>query len=135
MKTKALYQMTLDELREQEQFYCDRTSHADLLMLGYIREAIAAKAPVKTHTDAINEATGYTSAIVRRVICEVAGTIATNGIQELSRDGSMSSYTYVTSCIIGTAYNALRAFDGFSYSFNEFCKAVDETLAANMVKR
>lgn len=54
MKTKALYQMTLEELREQEQFYCNRTSHSDLLMLSYIREAIAAKAPTKTHTDAIS---------------------------------------------------------------------------------
>jgi hypothetical protein len=53
--------------------------------------------------------------IVNRVISEVAGTIQTNGIWELSRMGAVSSFTYVSNCIIATAYNALRDRNDMSY--------------------
>lgn len=65
-----------------------------------------------------------TAAVIRRVVMEVAGTIATNGIQELSRDGAMCQFDYVRSCLIATAYNSLRAMPGFSESYGEFWDAV-----------
>ena len=63
-----------------------------------------------------------TSKIVTRVISETAGTIATNGIHELPREmvGGTSTFIYVRNCIISTAYNAVRALPGFSYSYSEF---------------
>jgi hypothetical protein len=69
-----------------------------------------------------------TSQIVKRVIAETAGTIGTNGIQELDKteNGGVSTFNYVHSCIVMTAYNAVRALPGFSMTVNEFFKAVDE---------
>ena len=65
--------------------------------------------------------------IVKRVISEVAGTISTNGIQELSHEerGGMSDYLYVRDCLVMTAYNAVRALPGFNMTVNEFYRAVD----------
>lgn len=75
-----------------------------------------------------------TSAVVRRVILEVAGTIATNGIQELSRDGDMSQFGYVRACLMSTAYNALRAMPGFSESYGGFCNAILAQVDADLAK-
>ena len=60
--------------------------------------------------------------IVARIIAEVAGTIATNGIQELSKElrGGTSSYLYVQNCLVATAYNAARSYPGFNHSYCEF---------------
>ena len=69
--------------------------------------------------------------IVKRVISEVAGTISTNGIQELSREerGGVSQFGYVYSCLIATAYNACRALPHFNHTYTEFWNAVEtETL-------
>ena len=68
-----------------------------------------------------------TSRITQRVIAEVAGTITTNGIQELSHEerGGVSAFGYVRQCLISTAYNSLRALPGFNYSFGEFFRAVE----------
>jgi len=65
--------------------------------------------------------------VIKRVIAEVAGTIATNGIQELSREerGGVSTFGYVRNCIIATAYNALRDRDDFNMSYAEFFRAVE----------
>ena len=65
--------------------------------------------------------------IVKRVISEAAGTISTNGIQELSREerGGVSDYLYVRDCLVMTAYNAVRALPGFNMTVNEFYRAVD----------
>ncbi len=67
-----------------------------------------------------------TNRIVSRVISEVAGTISTNGIQELSKEerGGVSQFGYVRSCLIATAYNAVRALPEFSYSYSEFWNEV-----------
>lgn len=69
-----------------------------------------------------------TNRVVKRVISEVGGTIATNGIQELSREerGGISTFGYVRTCLYATAYNAVRAMPGFDMSYNEFCMAVDQ---------
>lgn len=66
--------------------------------------------------------------IAKRVVNEVAGTIATNGIQYLDKTerGGVSEYGYVRACLINTAYNALRSMDGFDYSINEFHKLVED---------
>lgn len=68
-----------------------------------------------------------TPRVTARVIREVAGTIATNGIQELDKTerGGVSQFGYVRACLTATAYNALRAMDGFSMSHNEFFAAVE----------
>lgn len=73
------------------------------------------------------------SKITARVIAETAGTIKTNGIQELDHTerGGVSSYSYVYSCIVMTAYNALRALPGFSYTVNDFYKAVEASESRN----
>jgi hypothetical protein len=62
------------------------------------------------------------SKIIDRVIAEVAGTIRTNGIQELdhAQRGGMSDYLYVVDCLVATAYNAVRALPGFALSYGEF---------------
>ena len=62
------------------------------------------------------------SKIIDRVIAEVAGTIRTNGIQELDHEqrGGMSTYLYVVDCLVATAYNAVRALPGFALSYGEF---------------
>lgn len=67
-----------------------------------------------------------TTSIVKRVIAEVAGTIGTNGIQELSKveQGGVSSFGYVRACLMATAYNAVRSYPGFDMSYNEFCNSV-----------
>lgn len=67
-----------------------------------------------------------TSLIVDRIVAEVAGTIATNGIQELSKEerGGMSSFLYVRNCLVATAYNSARSYPGFSHSYSEFFDAV-----------
>ena len=66
-----------------------------------------------------------TSKITARVIREVAGTIATNGIQELDKTerGGVSQFGYVRACLMSTAYNALRAMPG-SMAYGPFCDAV-----------
>jgi len=66
-----------------------------------------------------------TSKITARVIREVAGTIATNGIQELDKTerGGVSQFGYVRACLMATAYNALRAMPG-SMAYGPFCDAV-----------
>lgn len=53
----------------------------------------------------------HTTAVVKRVIMEVAGTIATNGIHDLDKTerGGVSQFGYVRACLMSTAYNALRA--------------------------
>lgn len=68
-----------------------------------------------------------TPKVTARVIREVAGTIATNGIQELNKTerGGVSQFGYIRACLTATAYNALRAMDGFSMSHNEFFTAVE----------
>lgn len=68
-----------------------------------------------------------THSIVNRVISEVAGTIATNGIQELSSEerGGISTRGYVCVCLKSTAYNAVRSMPGFDMSYGEFCRDVD----------
>jgi hypothetical protein len=72
--------------------------------------------------------------IVKRVAREVASTLATNGFRELNHTeyGGVSDYGYIRTCLIATAYNALRAMDGFGYSLNEFHRMVEdaEKLAA-----
>jgi hypothetical protein len=67
-----------------------------------------------------------TSRIVARVIKEVAGTISTNGIQELSKEerGGVSQFGYVRVCLMSTAYNAVRAMPGFNLSYNDFCNDI-----------
>lgn len=67
-----------------------------------------------------------TTRIVNRVIAEVAGTISTNGIQELSHEerGGVSAFGYVRSCLIATAYNAVRALPNFNLSLNGFSNDV-----------
>lgn len=67
-----------------------------------------------------------TTQIVSRIIKEVAGTIATNGIQELAKEerAGMSSFLYVRNCLVATAYNSARSYPGFSHSYNEFFNAV-----------
>jgi len=69
----------------------------------------------------------HTSGVSARVISEVAGTIATNGIQELSHfeNGGVSTFGYVRNCLISTAYNAIRAMDGFDLSYGEFFDRVE----------
>lgn len=71
-----------------------------------------------------------THAIVNRVISEVAGTIATNGIQELSNEmrGGVSTRLYVCVCLKSTAYNSIRALPHFDMSYGDFCRAVDSTV-------
>jgi hypothetical protein len=66
-----------------------------------------------------------TSKITARVIREVAGTIATNGIQDLNKTetGGVSQFGYVRACLMSTAYNALRAMPG-SMAYGPFCDAV-----------
>ena len=68
----------------------------------------------------------HTSKVVNRVIAEVAGTISTNGIQELSKEecGGVSAFGYVRSCLIATAYNAVRAMPGFNSTYNQFANDV-----------
>ena len=67
-----------------------------------------------------------TAEVVKRVILEVAGTIATNGIQDLDKTerGGVSQFGYVRACLMSTAYNALRAMPNFGDSYNAFCNAV-----------
>jgi hypothetical protein len=67
-----------------------------------------------------------TSKIVARVILEVAGTISTNGIQELSRveRAGSSEYLYVRNCLIATAYNTARSYPNFNMSMSAFHEAV-----------
>jgi hypothetical protein len=69
--------------------------------------------------------------IVKRVISEVAGTIVTNGIWELSHveRGGVSEFGYVQGCLISTAYNAVRALPGFNHSYSEFFTAVEAEVA------
>ena len=74
-----------------------------------------------------------TSQVIDRVILEVAGTIATNGIQELSRDGDMNQFSYVRACLMATAYNSLRAMPSFSISYGAFCEGVLNQVTKNMV--
>ena len=71
-----------------------------------------------------------TTRIVKRVISEVARTISTNGIQELSREElGGDQFGYVYSCLIATAYNACRALPHFNHTYTEFWNAVEtETL-------
>lgn len=71
--------------------------------------------------------TATASKVIDRVIAEVAGTLLTNGIRELdsTERGGMSDRIYVRSCIVGTAYNAVRAYPGFAMSYNEFWRAVE----------
>lgn len=68
----------------------------------------------------------HTVEVTKRVILEVAGTIATNGIQDLDKTerGGVSQFGYVRACLMSTAYNALRAMPGFDESYGSFCKAV-----------
>jgi hypothetical protein len=70
--------------------------------------------------------------IVARVVAEVAGTIQTCGIQQLSHEerSGMSDYLYVRNCLISTAYNACRSFPGFNLSRNEFFQDVNIAVAA-----
>jgi hypothetical protein len=72
-----------------------------------------------------------TSKITARVVAEVAGTIATNGIHELPRElrAGTSTFIYVKNCLISTAYNALRAMPGFNYSYSEFFADVEDESA------
>ena len=74
-----------------------------------------------------------TSKIVARVIAEVSGTIATNGIQELSREerGGVSTFGYVRNCLIATAYNAVRALPGFNMSYGEFSRQVEAQITVD----
>jgi hypothetical protein len=67
-----------------------------------------------------------TSAVINRVILEVAGTIATNGIQDLDKTerGGVSEFGYVRACLMSTAYNALRAMPNFNESYRKFCDAI-----------
>ena len=69
-----------------------------------------------------------TAKIVWRVIAEVGGTIATNGIQELSKEerGGVSQFGYVRACLISTAYNGVRALPNFTMSYNAFFAAVEQ---------
>lgn len=69
-----------------------------------------------------------TNRIVNRVISEVGGTIATNGIQELNHEesGGVSQFGYVRACLVATAYNSVRAMQGFDYSYEAFFKAVEQ---------
>jgi hypothetical protein len=64
----------------------------------------------------------HTTQVVNRIIDEVAGTIRTNGIQELDHEqrGGMSTYLYVVDCLVATAYNVCRALPGFALSYGEF---------------
>ena len=75
---------------------------------------------------AISPKQAATTAVVKRVIMEVAGTIATNGIQDLDKTerGGVSQFGYVRACLMSTAYNALRAMPNFGDSYNAFCNAV-----------
>ena len=75
-----------------------------------------------------------TSQVIDRVILEVAGTIATNGIQELDRieGGGVSSFSYVRACLMATAYNSLRAMPRFSISYGAFCEGVLKQVTKNM---
>lgn len=68
-----------------------------------------------------------TNRVVNRVISEVGGTIATNGIQDLNKQesGGVSQFGYVRACLVSTAYNSVRAMPGFNYSFDAFFKAVE----------
>jgi hypothetical protein len=68
--------------------------------------------------------------IVNRVIQEVAGTIATNSIQELSAEerGGISTRGYVCVCLKSTAHNAVRSMPEFDMSYGEFCRQVDNTV-------
>ena len=67
------------------------------------------------------------SRITSRVIAEVAGTIATNGIQELDHTerGGVSTFGYVRNCLIATAYNSVRALPGFNFSYSDFWNLVE----------
>ncbi len=68
--------------------------------------------------------------VVIRVIAEVAATIATDGIQQLSsveRCG-ISDRGYVEVCLKATAYNSVRSMPEFDMSYGEFGKAVDTTV-------
>lgn len=71
-----------------------------------------------------------THEVVNRVICEVAGTISTNGIQELNSEerGGISTRGYVCVCLKATAYNAVRAMPDFDMSYGEFGRAVDSAV-------
>lgn len=75
-----------------------------------------------------------TTKVTTRVIREVAGTIATNGIQELDKTerGGASQFGYVRACLTATAYNALRAMPGFSMSYGEFFAAVKKQFAEDL---
>jgi hypothetical protein len=65
---------------------------------------------------------------MNRIISEVAGTIATNWIQELSHEarGGVSDYDYVCNCLISTAYNASRTTHDLSYG--EFWDRVEREM-------
>jgi hypothetical protein len=69
-----------------------------------------------------------TTVTVNRIISEVAGTIATNGIQELSHEerGGISEYDYVHNCLVSTAYNASRTMHDLSYG--EFWDRVEREM-------
>lgn len=75
-----------------------------------------------------------THRIVARVILEVGGTIATNGIQELhhTERGGVSTFGYVRGCLYSTAYNGVRELPNFNMSYDDFCKAVDAETDARM---
>ncbi len=88
--------------------------------LGLAAELEARKEPMLTHS------------VVNRVIQEVAGTIATKGIQELSSEerGGISTRGYVCVCLKATAYNSVRSMPGFDMSYGDFGRAVDSTVDA-----
>ena len=75
-----------------------------------------------------------THSVVNRVIMEVAGTISTNGIQELSAEdrGGISTRGYVCVCLKSTAYNAVRSMPNFNMSYGEFCRSVDSAVEATL---
>jgi hypothetical protein len=83
-------------------------------------DRIAASNPAPLSVDRQDYA--HTTQVVNRIIDEVAGTIRTNGIQELDHEqrGGMSTYLYVVDCLVATAYNACRALPGFALSYGEF---------------
>lgn len=83
-------------------------------------DRIAASNPAPLSVDRQDYA--HTTQVVNRIIDEVAGTIRTNGIQELDHEqrGGMSTYLYVVDCLVATAYNAVRALPGFALSYGEF---------------
>ena len=60
------------------------------------------------------------------IILEVAGVIATNGIQDLDKTerGGMSQFGYVRTCLMSTAFKSAAHVPGFSMSYGDFCAAV-----------